>query len=192
MEEQSITNAKNDTVDTFSHAYSAQRENYNAIFTSEMLENSDELVDSVNNLTINDPKHYKSDTVTASDAQGDLTRDSETVTHTSNVFFEQKLLSCRTIPVLSPPTNSDTTTITLIPPALLTHVTKGIFTDVASGGTWASRTLRRVSKTGIDGSTPGGNDNAIGIVETYSPDLLGIIGTSPTCGINLSQEVGDI
>ena len=71
-------------MDAFSHVYNTWRENANAIFTSEKLDKSDDLVDSVNNLTINNTKYYESNTVTASDAQGNLTRNPDTVTHTRN------------------------------------------------------------------------------------------------------------
>ena len=134
MEEESITDANSISVDTFSHAYSAQRENANAIFTSEKLDKSDELVDAVNNLTINDAKYYESSTATTSDAQGNLTINPETVTHTSNISFEQKLLSYRTIPILPPPTNLRFVSIKLMPQTLLTPGTKKIVTDVALGG----------------------------------------------------------
>ena len=70
------------------------------IFTSEKLDKSYELVDAVNNLTINDAKYYESNTATASDTQCNLTQNLETVTrtskgnekftHTNNRNFEQK------------------------------------------------------------------------------------------------------
>ena len=85
MEEESITDDNNVTVDTFSQS-SAHRENLNAIFTSEKLDKSDELVDKVINLTINNAKYYESNTATKSDVKGDLTRNPETVTHTSNII----------------------------------------------------------------------------------------------------------
>ena len=75
---------------------SDQRENANVIFTTEKLDKSDGLVYAIKNLTINDAKYYESNTETASDAQVGLTRNPETVTHTSN---GTKLLSYRTIPV---------------------------------------------------------------------------------------------
>ena len=63
------------------------------------LDKLDELVDAVKYSTINNAKYYESNTVTASDAQGDPTRNletvtqtsngNETVTHTSNRNFEQ-------------------------------------------------------------------------------------------------------
>ena len=49
-----ITDANNFTADAFSHAFSSQRENANAIFTSENLDKLDKLVDTINNLTIKD------------------------------------------------------------------------------------------------------------------------------------------
>ena len=77
---------------TFSHATTAQRENANAIFTSENLDKLEELVDALKNLKINDTKFYESNTATASDAQGDLKFNLETVTHTRNGNFEQNYL----------------------------------------------------------------------------------------------------
>ena len=66
-----------------------------------------------------------------------------------------------------------------------------IIADKAEGGPWIHRNLRQVSRTGIDGSTPGDIGNSIGIVENSSLSLIGIIGTAPPCGLNLIQEVGD-
>ena len=77
MEEESIINAHNVTANTFVHASIVQREISNMIFTSEKLDKSDELVDSVKNLTINDAKFYESNTATASDAQCNLTSNPE-------------------------------------------------------------------------------------------------------------------
>ena len=52
-EEESITDANNVTADAFSHSSSSQRENLNAIFTSEKLEKLDKLVNAINNLITN-------------------------------------------------------------------------------------------------------------------------------------------
>ena len=79
----------NKSVDTFSHAPNLQRENARVIFTSDNIYKSYKLVDAVKNLTINDDKYYESNTSTASDTQGDLTCNPETVTHTRNRKFEQ-------------------------------------------------------------------------------------------------------
>ena len=82
-EEELITEAKKITVDTFSHASSSQRENSDAIFTSQKLEQQDELVKAINNLKIND-SGYQSNKATAIDAQGDLMSDPYTFTATIN------------------------------------------------------------------------------------------------------------
>ena len=74
---------------------------------------------------------------------------------------------------------------------LLTPATKEIFADTALGGAWTSRNPPLFIRTGVNGITPGDIGNAIGIVEPSSPNFIGIIGTSPSCGINVSQEVGD-
>ena len=42
------------------------------------------MVDKVNNFTIKDAKYYESIIAAASDSQGDLTDNTETITHTSN------------------------------------------------------------------------------------------------------------
>ena len=84
MEEESISDVNNVTMDTFSHTPNTQRENANVIFTSEKLDKSDDLADTLKDLTINDSKYYESNTATTSDTQGDTTRNPKTVTHTSN------------------------------------------------------------------------------------------------------------
>ena len=65
------------------------------IFASENLENPDDLVDAVVNMTINDVG-YELNTSTASDAQVKFARDPDTITCISNVINHQKLLSSRT------------------------------------------------------------------------------------------------
>ena len=83
IDELSIVDDNNVTTATFSHASNTQRDNSNVIFTSEKPDKSDKLVYTVNNLTINDAKYYESNTATASAVQGSITRNTETVTHTS-------------------------------------------------------------------------------------------------------------
>ena len=63
-------------------------------------------------MTINDAEYYVSNSATVNDAKGDLASDPKTVTHTrdakgkvadtSNIIFQQKLLSNRTLPVVVP------------------------------------------------------------------------------------------
>ena len=81
--------AENVITVAFIHASRSQRENSDAIFTFEKIDKSDRLVDSINNLTIND-SGYELNTATTSDAQGNLTRNLDTVTHTSNIILDQK------------------------------------------------------------------------------------------------------
>ena len=72
-----------------------------------------------------------------SDAQVDLMRNLETVTHTSNGNFEQKLLSYRTIPVLPPEMNlgidQGIAPIIFSSQTLLTPATKEVFVDAELG-----------------------------------------------------------
>ena len=84
MYQESISDANNFTVDTFSHTSITQRENANTILTSEKKDKSDALVYAIKDLKISDTKYYESNTSTASDAQGDLIRNPETVICTSN------------------------------------------------------------------------------------------------------------
>ena len=80
------------TSDTCSLAYSLQIEPLNMILNSEKLEKSDELVDAVKNTTINNAGH-KLNTASASDAQVEFASNTDTVTHTSNIVTDQKILS---------------------------------------------------------------------------------------------------
>ena len=108
------------------------------IFISEKLYRSDYMVDAIKNLTINDAKYYESNTSTASDAQGDLTHNPETVTPTSNGNFEQNILSNGTIPVvvlkMSPRIYQRIAPIVFAPQTLLTTATKEVVANMASGG----------------------------------------------------------
>ena len=92
-----------------------------------------------------------------SDAQGVIKRNPYTVTHTSNVIFDQTLLSFWTIGEVSdlpPPTNLSISAIELVPNMLLMTAVKEIFADAMSGNAWTDRTPHRISRTGVDGSTP--------------------------------------
>ena len=72
IEEESTVDSNNVTADTFIYATNTQRDNTNAIFTSDKLDKLDKLVDALNNLAINDAEYYESNTATASDSQGDI------------------------------------------------------------------------------------------------------------------------
>ena len=184
----------------FSHESNTQKVNTNAIFTSEKLDKSDDLVDIEQKLTVNDAKYYESKTVTASDAQGDLTRNLETVTHTSNKNktvtntsngnFEQKLLSNRTIPVVVPKMNPRIdqiiATSLVVPQALFTPLTKEVVVDMVPVCDWVNWAPQQVIRTGADGNTPGDICNTGSVKNSPSPVLIGIVATSPPRGRDAS------
>ena len=117
------------------------------------------MLDAVKNFRINDAKYYKSNIDTASDTKGNLTRNPETVTHTSNGHFEKELLSNRTIlvvvPEMNPIIDQGISPVVLAPQTLLVPTMKEVITDTALVGTWVNRTPWQVSRTGVDGRTPG-------------------------------------
>ena len=59
MEEESIADDNTVNADTFSHTSNTKIDNSNTIITSEKLDKSDELVDAVKDLTINNAKYYE-------------------------------------------------------------------------------------------------------------------------------------
>ena len=91
------------------------------------------------------------------DAKFNLVLDPDTVTHTSNVIMDQKLLSCRSIREFSvspPPTKSRISAIELAPQTLLMPVVQEIFSDMVSGNAWTNRIPLWISRAGIDGPIP--------------------------------------
>ena len=174
-----------------------QRENINVIFTIEKLDKLDDLAEALKNFTINYAKYYDSDTANASDAQGDTTQNTRTVTHTinwkvkvtdtSSGNFKQKLLSNRTLHVVVPTMNPiiDPRIIPIVaaPQTLLMPETKEVVVDAACSDAWVNRNLRRVSRTGIDGSTPGNVCNDVCVEHAPFLFLIGVVATSPPCSL---------
>ena len=160
----------------------------NAIFTSEKLEKSYEIVNAVKNMSINEDV-YQLNPTAASDTKVDLTRDPDTVTHTRNVILDHTLLICRTIrevyflPLLTKPSKY---TIIMIPQTLLTPPAKEIFADTTLHNAWANRTLWKIIRNGVDGSNTISTPIYSGIGEAYTPASSDInvtrifIGTSRT------------
>ena len=149
-EEESITDSNNITAAEFSHVSISQRKNADVIFTSEKLHKLDNLVDAINNLTINNAG-YELKKSTASDAQGNLMSNQDTVTHTSNGILDETLLRYRTIgefPVHPLPANP----IALTSQTLMTPVVKKTFIDSTSGNSWTDRMPQQVSRTGPHGT----------------------------------------
>ena len=112
---------------------------------------------------------------------------------TSNRNFEKKLLSNWTLPVVVPAMNPITdqkiALIVVAPQTLLMPATKEVVADVASGGAWFNRTLRQVSRMGVDRSTPGRIRNSVSVEHAYSLVMIVTVVTHPTCGITGSRQV---
>ena len=154
-------------------------------------------------LKINDAKYYISETVTVSDAQGDPRCDSKTATHTrngkekvkntSNENFEQKLLSNWNLLIvtltMNPRIDPKIVPIVTAPQTLLTSKTNKVVVDVACDDEWFNRTPWQVIRTGVDGSTTGEVCNDVSIESAPSTLLVGIVSTSPTCGLSRSLQV---
>ena len=64
---------------------------------------------------------------------------------------------------------------------LLTPATKEVVADAACGSVWVNRTLRHVSRTERDGSTPGGTGMVVRSKPDPSPVMIGIPTISPAC-----------
>ena len=155
-------------------------------------------------MTINNDKHYESNIATASDAPGNLTCSPETVTRTSSGVNQvltlamevlNKKKSYRTIAILPIAMNlgidQGIALNILKPQTILTTSRKGVITDVALDGASINRNLQQVSRTGVNRSTPGVIYDYFRVVGPSSPVLVGIVGTSPPCGLNVIQEVGN-
>ena len=56
---------------------------------------------------------------------------------------------------------------------------------------WVNRTLQKVSRTGVNGSTPGDIFNSVRVVEHPSSLLIGIVPTSPPYGLNASHQIAN-
>ena len=76
--------AHNVTADNFSQMSNTLRENANAILTSEKLDKSDELAETLKDLTINNAEYYVSNSANVNNAKGNPVRYLKTVTHTSD------------------------------------------------------------------------------------------------------------
>ena len=163
------------------------------------------MVDVVKNLTINDAKYYESNKNTVSDSQGDLTRNQETITYTSNMNeavthttngnCEHKLLSNRTIPLVVPTMNlrlyQSIKPIVLTPQTLLTPAKKEGIMDTALGSAWVNRNPGQVSRTGVNQSTPCNIFHAVRVIEPLSIVLIRIVAIYPPCILNMSQKVAN-
>ena len=137
---------------------------------SEKLGKSDNLAETLKDLTINNAEYYVSDSGNTNDANGNPARDSKTVTHrsdgkkvnftdTSNGILQHKLLSNRTllIVITTMDTRIDNRVATCggTPHMLAAPTTKEVITDVSRISAWFTRTPRHVIRTGRYNSTQG-------------------------------------
>ena len=121
----------------------------------------------------------------------------KTVTHTSdrkgkfkdtsNVNFQQKLLSNRTlptvVPTMDPRIDYRIETVGGSSQTLLIPATKEAVEVAAYGSPWIDQTLRQVIQTGVSRSTPGDTGSAIRSKPATSQFLIGNPTISPAFGI---------
>ena len=135
---------------------------------------------------------YELNAVNVSDVHVEFESDPYGINYTSNGITHQKLLGSRTIgvqheevsvftPLTNPRIDENNKPYLLIstgavqaPQALKYPVVQEIVADTASKNTGENRTLRRVSRTGIEVNNPVPN----GISGTYTPYPIGILVTS--------------
>ena len=159
----------NVTVDTFCQTPvtpNAQGENENSILTSERLNNSDALAETLKGLTINVAIYYDSE---KNDTKGDpesnskvATRTSDRkkrkVTDTSNGNVQQRLLINRILLIITttidPQIPDRFATCGGTPHDLTTPTMKGVVTDAACSSARVLRTPGGLRRTGRYGTTP--------------------------------------
>ena len=107
---------------------------------------------------------------------------------TSNENFQRKLLNNWTISVVFPVMNPriDGMIAPIVGPSqtLLTSATKEVVADAARSGACNNQTLRQVSRTGVNGITPG--DTGMDLRSKPAPFqvLIGSTTILPACGIS--------
>ena len=60
---------------------------------------------------------------------------------------------------------------------------------MAYGSVWLNRNLWRVSRTSVNGSTPGDMGHVVSTKHDPSPVLIAVVGTLPPCVLNGSLQV---
>ena len=94
-------------------------------------------------------------------------------------------------PPMNPGTDQRIVWIVLVLHMLLTPDMKEVVANAASVVAWINMNMRKVSRTGVGGSTPGNISNSVSVIKMSSPVLIGIFGTPPIFGIEVIQEVGN-
>ena len=146
---------------------------------------------------------YELNTKTASDAQGDLTSNSETIVHNINRIWYQKLLSFWTIGEVFVLPLTTKPIIRLAPQTLITPMAKEISADATLDNSWTNRTLWRISRNGIDRSIPISIPIYRRMRKSSTPDSsfstrtrgtrtsITIGNTSPPCDFNVSLKIDE-
>ena len=161
--------AHNVTVDTFSQTPNTQRENENTILTSEKRDKSDARAETLKWLTINDVGYYESDSVNGNGAKDNPASNPKVYTHTtdgkkrkvtdtSNGYLQQKLLSKRTLLIITttidPQIGNKVATSGLSPHKLAPPQKTEVITDEARTSAQILQTPRHVRRTVRDGTMP--------------------------------------
>ena len=171
----------------------------NAILTSERLNNSDALAETLKIFKINDARYYESE---KNVAKGDPASNPKVATHTSdrkkksdtsNGNLKQILLSNRTLPIITitidPRIPDMVETCGGTPHAIVTLTTKEVITDVAQSSSRVVRIPGHVNKTGKDGTTLGKCDVSVRSPRPNFPVIIIDTTISPACGIIGSLEI---
>ena len=138
------------------------------------------------------------------DVKGNPASNPKTVTHTrygkgkdtdtSNVYWQQKLLSNRTllvvVPKMNPRIDNRISPIGGAYQTLLTPATKEVVTGVVHRGTWVNWTQGQVIQIVRGGSTPGSTSIDVRFSPAPSPVLIVSPTISPSYGISGSLQVG--
>ena len=165
------------TADTFSQTSNTQKDNANAILKNEkLLDKLDALAEASNFFTINDAGYYESDSENAKNSKGDPVSNLKTVINTSdgkkgkamdtsNIYLQPKLLSNRTLPIITTTMNPQIddwiATCSGTPHTTVTPLTKEVITDAACSSARVIRSPRHVIRTSRDGTTPGDTLHAV-------------------------------
>ena len=202
--------AQNVTADTFSQTpvtLNTHGENENEILISERLDKLDALAETLNNLTINGARYYESDSANVDDAKSDPASDPKAanqtsdekkrkVTDTSNEDSQQKLLSNRTLLIITtgigPRIDNRFETCGGTPHVLATPNMKVVITDASRRSANVIRTTGHMIRTGRDGTNPSDCNVSVRSPWMNSPVLIGGTTMSPACGIIGSLEILNI
>ena len=191
---------------TFIQTSNTQRENENTIFTSEKLDKSNALAETLKGFTINNAGYYESESANANDLKVDPVSDPKTfihtsdrkkrkVTDTSSRYFQKNMLIKWTllinITMMDPRIYNRDATCGESPHKLVTHLTTEVITNTKLSSAQFLWTPRHVSRTGRYITAPGNTAHAVMCPWDNSPVLIGGIGVPPIIGHSGILQVFD-